>query len=175
MKRRIPQNKFFFAAITLILASFAFLNSCGTINKKLVEVFNDEKKPISKIWKIGKINLEERMFYLGIKEKLPDTLIMLGSKFNIHILGQSETPMEGNDYLLCNLWVREKTYTKGLDTINSITALLSLSDPESKKVIVRALYTEESQETLKSYQHLYEILEELFKNIMGKVRFRTSS
>ncbi len=170
MKHKIRVSK-----LLLYLLAAALLVSCGTINRKLVEVFADNKEPASLTWKINAINLEERMFYLGLKEKLPDTLIMLGSKRNIQILGQNETMPEGADYLLCELWIREKTYTKGLDTINSITALLSLSNPVSKKVVVRALYTEESEETLKSYQHLYEILEELFRNIQAQVKFRKSS
>jgi hypothetical protein len=167
MRFGIPVNK-----IYAVLVAVAVLSSCGTIEKKLVEVFTEDQKPAPKTWKINAINLEERMFYLGIKDTLPDTLIMLGSKYDIRILGQNEAAEDASDFLLCDLWVREKTYTKGLDTINSVTALLSLSDPQSKKVVVRALYTEESQDTLKSYQHLYLILEELFKNIRGKVWFQ---
>jgi hypothetical protein len=170
MKHQNQVNKL---ALCLLAAALAI--SCETINKKLVEVFADNKEPAPLTWKINAINLEERMFYLGLKEKLPDTLIMLGSKYNIQILEQNQNLPDGTPYLFCDLWIREKTYTKGLNTINSITALLSLTDPATKKVVVRALYTEESEETLKSYQHLYTILEELFRNIQSQVRFRPSS
>ena len=48
----------------LCLLAAAFLASCGTINRKLVEVFADNKEPAALTWKIKTINLEERMFYL---------------------------------------------------------------------------------------------------------------
>ena len=159
--------------INFITFSFTLfiLASCTNLPSR-TELFSDNQEEIPVLWLINDITLEQRIPDIELKEKIPDTLIMLGNKYEIQVIYNNTTQYNSTSHLLCTLWIREQEYTRGLDTYNSITVIITLINPQSQKVILRALHTEETEDSLKSFQHLFTILEELFIQIKNQIDLR---
>jgi hypothetical protein len=148
----------------ILLVSF----SCSHYSK-LVEVSNDNPKPAPRVWLVKSISLEERVPDRDVEKKIPEMLALLGDKYNIKVvLEKSELPAD-KPYALLSLWIKEQSYNRSLDQYNSIAALLTLTAPDSVEILARAFYSEESEESIKSFQRLYLVLDDLYKALLPRL------
>ena len=94
MKAQQKLNKYL-----IIYFIFIFLLSCTNLPSR-TELFSDNREAIPALWLINDITLEQRILDMELKEKIPDTLIMLGNKYQIQIV-YDETQSTSKSYAIC--------------------------------------------------------------------------
>jgi hypothetical protein len=63
----------------------------------------------------------------------------------------------------------EREFTRGLDTLNSLSYTATLNDSETGRQLAQTIYSEESRETIASFYHLYAISEKVLKSLSVKL------
>jgi hypothetical protein len=151
---------------TIICITLAIvIASCALLPRRKLEVFTFSEDLLIDRWVIGSIPVGYDSAYDSPESQISEILQSLAEKYGMKILShENSTDLKG-EHGKIDVWIREKEFVKDLDTVNSITIILALNSAASGKEIMKAIYTEESHETIKSYYHLYSILEKLIKAV----------
>jgi len=145
----------------LLAAAAASLAACA-YHSQFIEVRQDNPAPLPRVWKIRGIAVEQSVPDRELEARIPEVLSLIGATQGVTVLAAgAEEAASGEPFALLDLWVKEKSYTRGLDQYNSITAFLTLIAPDGKEILARAVYSEDTEESIKSFQRLYIILNEL--------------
>jgi hypothetical protein len=156
MKKKIMP---FLSAAVLFLA----LASCA--HYAVMSDFKRESAaPLPRVWLIAAVDLDLRVPDPATEKKLPEILSLLAARYGVTVVTDKQFLKPGEPYAVCRLWIREQPFTLSLDQYNSITGLLTLSSPDTPAVLARAVYSEETEESIRSFRRLYLVLDELFKS-----------
>lgn len=158
--------------IRLILAACLIIGivSCAALPRRKIDVFLRDDGSFSRTWVIRSISVESASAYIPLETQLPGMLQIAGRQYGMEILPGKESAKPDGGYLALEVWVRERRFTRNLDTLNSISVILTLINPVTEKEVLQAAYTEESDRTVESDYHLFSILERLFKSISKSLK-----
>ena len=148
-------------AILYVFFTLSLL-SCVLLPRRKLQIFTSFKEMQIDGWKIGSIQIEDRSVYDLPEAQIAGILQTLAEKRGIRI-SQEHSNNTDDNFGSIDLWIREKEFIRNLDTVNSITVILTFRDPRNSGEILKAIYIEESHETVESTYHLYSILERLIK------------
>ncbi|MBN2353096.1 MAG: hypothetical protein JXD23_11045 [Spirochaetales bacterium] len=138
--------------------------SCAHFSR-LTEVRRESSAPIPRVWLVKAVDLESRVPDPETEKKIPEIIGLLAGKYRVAVITDQTAVPAGTSFALCSIWIREQSFNRSLDQYNSIAGLLTLADPATGTIIARAVYAEESEESIRSFQRLYAVLDELVKSL----------
>ena len=141
--------------------------SCAALPHRKTEIFLFSEDRLSDTWTIVSLSAEGGSSYPPVTNRLPEMLQSLGRKHGVTIHRREDSGIADPDALELTLWVREKDFTRSLENLNSITMIITLRDRSGD--LLRAVYTEESRETVESAYHLYSITEKLVRALAREI------
>jgi hypothetical protein len=151
--------------IAPLLAGLALaVVSCAHYSK-MTEVRRESPSPLPTVWVVQAVDLEQRVPDPVTEKKLPEIITLLAGKYGVRAVADKAAVPAGESYALCSVWVREQPFNRSLDQYNSIAGLVTLADPASGRILARAVYSEESEESIRSFQRLYLVIDELIRNL----------
>lgn len=149
-------------SILFIIILFLIFSSCETINKTRVEAFVMKEQALVHTWVLTSIEVSAKSINNNITHHALEIFPGIAKQSGVNIINyKDKNQIPSEPYLIAHIKLSEKEFTKGLDTLNSIFAVLSLSEPDTENRILQVLYTEVSDSTIESDYHLYEVLSQL--------------
>jgi len=142
--------------------------SCSHFSS-MTEVRRESKAPIPRVWLVRTVDLESRLPDPETEKKIPEIIGLLAGKYRVTVVTDRAAAPAGAPCALCSIWIREQPFNRSLDQYNSIAGLITLADPASGEILARAVYAEESEETIRSFQRLYAVLNELVKSLSASL------
>lgn len=135
--------------------------SCA-FHQKTVNAYRETGRPVPQNWVVGDVSLEQRVPDRELEKKIPEILAMLGAKYGMRIIPAEKAITPEEDCAHLSLWIKEQGYNRSLDQYNSIAALLTLCS-EDGEILLRTVYSEDTTESIKSFQRLLEVLDDILK------------
>ncbi|RPJ07146.1 MAG: hypothetical protein EHM28_08185 [Spirochaetaceae bacterium] len=155
--------------LVIVLAIMSSVTGCAH-NEKLVEILPVNQIPVPKTWVVSAINLEQRVPDRELEKRIPEILSFLGDKYKITVHQSRETVQSGTTYVNCSIWIKEQVFSISLDQYTSVAAIITLTDPATNQILARALLSQESEMSLKSFNYLFSILDELVRALSLRVK-----
>lgn len=147
-----------------LLAAALALGSCLLLPRTRLEVVLYEAIDPRVSWAPGSIKVERATMETEIARLAAEALLPLAHRCALPLSDPGEP-----DGLRLDIDIVEREFTRGLDTLNSISYTASLRDGRSGRLLAQTIYCEESQETIASSYRLYAISEKVLKSLAVKL------
>ena len=137
--------------------------SCTTVHRKKTEFFYFDQFNPESSFIISKISADRKAGYNGTEELLPHLITGLGVKYGINIIEKAQ--VQNSKILYLDIYIRENSFVKELNELNSVTIWISIKDSESGNKLAEVMYTEDSARSITSFYQLYKITEAAVKKL----------
>ncbi|MEW5814664.1 MAG: hypothetical protein AB1798_04600 [Spirochaetota bacterium] len=150
---------------TIIFLLFMItLSACSSFRKTNLETYlisNNGSGPLQKVVLLNTVKAEGKTLRNRIESEVRAIVPGLAQRAGVRLI--KDTRASEAQFLVLDIILSEKDFTRNLDTLNSISAVLKFSGTQKGEDILTIIYTEESAETLESHYYLHAILKKLFK------------
>jgi hypothetical protein len=147
-----------------LLSATLFLGSCLLFPRTRLDVLLYDPVDPRSSWSLGSIRVEHKTMDVEIARLVPEIMVPLAHLCQLPLKTRQEAQR-----LRLDISIVEREFTRGLDTLNSISYTATLYENESGRQLAQTIYSEESKETIASFYHLYAISEKVLKGLAGRL------
>lgn len=146
----------------LLIFLACLFSSCLLFQSSRVEDFyyteSDEREIKGCNIELQKLTVQKDLDREIVEENSRYILDLLSAKYREDLLPGAAT-------LIAEVMIKEASFMKGYETLNTVTLEINLKEEQDKKPVFIYLLSDETQNSISSYKYLYEILERSFKRI----------
>jgi hypothetical protein len=147
----------------MCLMATLLLGSCLLFPRTRLDVLLYDSVDPRSSWSLGSIRVERKTMDVEIARMVPEIMVPLAHLCKLPLRTQEL------GRLRLDINIIEREFTRGLDTLNSISYTATLYESESGRQLAQTIYSEESRETIASFYHLYAISEKVLNGLAVKL------
>lgn len=150
--------------VMYLLAAALLLGSCLLFPRTRLDVLLYDPVDPQSSWSLGSVRVERKTMDGEIARMVPEIMVPLAHLCKLPLSTQQES-----GGLRLDIGIIEREFTRGLDTLNSISYTATLYESGSGRQLAQAIYSEESKETIASSYHLYAVSEKILKGLAARL------
>ena len=158
----------FFVPASAVLVFYIPL-SCATLPGRNVEAAVYDRQALNllrgSLLLMGAVSIEYADELAEFSYPLPEILRPLAKRHGYTLSTVPERYGAAEEVFALDVWLREENFSKGFDFRTSITGAFVIRKVKTGAMVFSLSYAEESEETIRSFRHLYRIFEILFIRI----------
>ena len=155
--------------VLVLVTALAAAGACSSLPRRTVESAVHDRRMFATLdgaaLRLGEVRIGYADELKTFTYPLSDILRPLADRYGLSLPETGEVPGTAEACFELDVWLREESFSKGLDFRSSITGTFVLKDGKSGKRVCSLSYTEESEETIQSFSHLYGIFDSVFRHM----------